>query len=102
MISKLHTLLQLQLTSGKGSSHLLSLQLALRDSTTQDAAGLHCCKSTLLIVANVVFLCQLRNTSSILKVLVLGVFTVCFGLLGEDDVYQYSKKVGYASEEVGG
>lgn len=72
---------------------------ALRDSTTQDAAGLHCCKSTLLLVANVVFLCQLRSSLSISKVLVLSLFTACFGLLGEDDIYQYSKN-GYASEEV--
>lgn len=72
----------------------------LRNNTTQAAAGLHRCKSTLLLVANVVFLCQLRNSLSISKVLVLSLFTACFCLLGEDDIYQYSKKFGDASEEV--
>lgn len=34
-------------------------------NTAQDAAGLHCCKSALLILVNVLFLHQLRNTLSV-------------------------------------
>lgn len=71
-------------------------------NTVQDAAALHCCKSALLVLINVLVLCQLRNVLCVAKVLVLDLLTVWFYLLGEDDMCLYRKEAGYASENVGG
>jgi len=99
MNSKLHLVLQMQSDERRGQFTSLSYALA---HTALGAAGLHCCTSTLPILVNVLFLHQLRNTLSVAKVFVLDLFTVWLDLLNEDGIYQYSREVGCASEEVGG
>lgn len=77
-----------KLSQMEGAVHLSYPDGCIQANTAQDAAGLHCCKSKLLILVNDFFFSLSIKYLSVAKVLVLDLLTVWFGW--HTPVYQTS------------